>query len=335
MDDAVHARRSGTARGALAVSLSCLALLAASRASAADLTYSAPETCPSKDELEFQIARALDAPLESARATSIGVEVSSEPSGFVAHVTIEAASSASRERTLRAAECSRLIDALSVVIVLALGELEKEAQATETNSPDPAAANAQVELPADTPDPSPEATEALEPSVSLWLMADVGSLPRRSPALGLGVQLGKPRWSIRALGAFWLEQHVDIASPVSPRPGADLRFFVGGLSACHAIGASRWEDLFVGACVSWEMGRMSARGTGVRTSRTASLLWLAPGAALEARWQPPGSNVQASAQLGGVLPLNRNPFNVDDIGTVHRASALVFRAALGVALTFE
>lgn len=333
----------------------CLvALLFATRRSAAtELHYEGPQDCPTREELEFRVTRALDRPLSATPSARVSVQVSGSAPNYqaVLSVHIDTADPPS-ERSLKAKSCSQLFDALSVAIVLALGEIEREAQTDDGVEPkDFARSSPALEAPATVPlDPGTSNDDELtrdtdsaasmagadpqvRPGVSLWLMGDLGSLPSLAPGVGLGVGFGTPRWRLRLVGAAWLGQHVDLESPVAIRPGADLNLYWVSVLGCYVPGSARWGSLTLAACASWEMGQLSGHGTRLREPLDGEALWLAPGLALEARWEL-ASSLHASLQLGAVLPLNQNGFVLGTLGSVHQPSNLVGRSGLGVGWDF-
>jgi hypothetical protein len=316
-------------------------------AQAAELHYSAPSACPPSEELLFRINRALDKPLSDAAPSTFEVEVHAASSGYAGTLRVDGGGDGPQgERKLSAADCSQLVDALSLAIVLAIGEIETANMAAHARS-DPDGLPPTVETSSPVQSELPAASSTIDraaaedasardpngrarPGVSLWMIGDIGSLPAPAFGVGLGAQLSFSSLYLRALGGVLLEQHVDLPSASSIAPGADLSLVFGNASVCHAPDRAKFGRFALAGCLGWEMGRMTGRGTGVRASRTRRALWLAPSVGLEGHWALWGPSLRLDLQLSVALPLNQNEFFLSDIGDVHRPSNLVGRGAMGV-----
>ncbi len=325
-----------THRRVLSALALALGLLRPVSGSAAELRYTAPRRCPSAEELAFRVERGLGKSLELVPTSHFGVEIREETGTFTAKLSAPDAEAQTRVRELSAPDCSQLVEALSVAIVLAIAELETEDTPTpESPEPAPSPADA-IDAPASpTPEPGAEAlssetTTNTSFGVSLWLLGDIGSLPSAAPGVGLSAQIGLSKVWLRALGAIWLDQHVDLPLDVSPPPGADLSFFSGSLSGCYEARPGGSDGISLSGCLTLELGRLSGRGTDIDAPLDGSVLSLGAGAGIELRWRPPGSEVQLHAQIGALVPFNQNEFFLRDIGEVHRSANVVGRAGIGV-----
>ncbi len=330
-------------------------------ANGADLNYQAPAACPDRGELSFRITRALGKPLEDASATRFEVAVRAIPSGFGATLRVETAEGGAlgtpapegglKERYLQAEDCSQLIDAVSVAVVLALGALERGAaentadraadDAALEGSPSAASSSARDDTTSsaavrdDPKQPTLPRSDftTVRPGVFIWMLGDVGSLPSAGLGAGIGAYVAWSRWRVRAHASVMFEQHVDVELPSAANPGADLGLTVGGVALCRST------DLQLGAwtlalCLGGELGRMSGRGTNVIPERSGGAVWAAPTLDGSARLDL-GVGAGLELMLGAVLPLTRNPFIIDEIGRIHQASSLAGRAALGLSWNFR
>jgi hypothetical protein len=223
--------------------------LATKTAHAAELDWRAPERCPDAEELRFRVERAIAMPL--SHAAPLRFLVTAEPSGqgFAARIdVITEDGSGERQRALSASDCSELADMVTVAVALALG-------AAPNGSEDSAAPRA-AELAATPPeraapeaprDPSGDgspadpakgastgdgASQRWRPGLSVWLLADSGSLPTAGPGAALGVQLEHPPLQIRAVGTALYAQHASLAPVAGQSPGADLALWTAALGAC-------------------------------------------------------------------------------------------------------
>jgi hypothetical protein len=343
--------------------IGCLVLVVlhalAHRAEAAELTYQAPPGCPDREELSFRIARALGEPLEEAPPMRFDVAVRAVAGGFSATLRVETADHAAggapeatsglKERSLEAQDCSQLVDAVSVAVVLALGRLESAAPEHGANTDDRTAAaspstkpSAPLNAPSDDNAPVDEIEQfapssdstALRPGVFVWMLGDAGSLPSAGLGAGIGAQLDWSRWRVRAHASVMFEQHVDVEAASALQPGADLGLVVGGVALCRNAAELQPGALTLALCLGGELGRLSGRGTNVVPERSGSALWAAPTLDASARLDL-GGGAGLDLMLGGALPLTRNPFIIDDIGSVHRAAPLAARGALALSWSFR
>jgi hypothetical protein len=315
-------------------------------AAASDLSWSGPPECRESEQLLFQVERALGAPLADTGRVHLQVHIERVAPDARALLRVAsgedtAPNAGLKERLLVAPDCAALVDTLAVAIALAV-----EAAAPVPLRPGTPAASAPVpRTVASTPPPAvndrapsppPRREPApLQPSVSALLMADSGSLP--SPALGaaLGVRLGSTGWHLELLGTLWFEQHSELHPSSSPGAGADVDLATGALLGCVDPLAAGTRALAVAACAGWEMGRLSGTGSGVNRPREARALWLAPSLQLALAYRLPDTRVSLSALAGGAMPLDRDEFVLDGLGTVHQPASLVARAALGISIALE
>jgi hypothetical protein len=337
---------------------------AAGTADAAELSVRGPVPCVDAAELSFRVERAIGMPLAQAAPLTFAVEMERGADGFVARIRVagESTRTVALERVLTDRSCARLADAVAVAIALALGS---DAAATSPSdatrgppsdkpppdatlaradsgvpSPDATLAPADSSVPtADDPAPS-EASEAPSgdawiPSLSVWLLGDVGSLP--APGLGAAVaaELAARRFSLQALGTLLFEQHTELDSALSPAPGARLQLFTGSLLACIPAFDGSATGLTARACLGLELGRLAGEGTDVPEPRRGGALWVAPRVDAGAVWSVPDSPLRLAVTVTGAVPLNRNEFELTDLGTVHRPPNVVGRLSFGVGVAFR
>jgi len=173
------------------------------------------------------------------------------------------------------------------------------------------------------------------PSLSLWLLADAGSLPAPGLGAALGAELSWGRLQVRALGTLLFEQHTQLDSTLAPGAGAKLELLTGSLLACTApIGGLR-SQLASLACLGMELGQLAGEGTGVPGGRRGSALWAAPRVDLGGFWTIPGSDLRLGLSLMAAVPLNRDEFALNQLGSVHQPPSVVGRMSLGIDLAFD
>lgn len=337
----------------LAVVLGFLATVASRRAAASDLSWSGPPECRQSEQLSFQVERALGAPLAATGRVHLQVHVDRVSPDARALLRIasqvgDAGDAGVKERLLVAPDCMTLVDTLAIAIALAV---EATVPTSSTPPTVPASARSDSAEPALSRNTVPS-TPALNdqrraeetvaargsgplPSVSALLLGDLGSLP--GPALGvaLGVELAWSHVQLAALGTLWLAQHTLVPGSSVVGAGADVRLATGTLLACaNPLGSAR-EQAFASLCAGWETGTVTGSGSGVSRPRQANALWLAPSLLAGVSWTVPDTRLVLSARAGAAVPLERNRFFVEGLGTAYQPSRLAARAGLGIGVAFE
>lgn len=309
---------------------------------AAELGLSGPPTCRERDELAFRVERALGASLAEAPGLALDVTIEQRAKGYAARLVVrESPDAPASERSLEAADCARLLDALSVVIVLAIDRVRtQELAADEAPIAPPAAMSEPAVVVAASADDggareSVSAAPSWRPSVLAWLAVDVGSLPDPDPGVGLGLSLDGTRVRLQASGLFFFEQRAELEGQGVPAPGADVGLALGALSACYAPSGSWQSDGVLGACARGEVGRLFGRGANVRDERSGGRLWLAPGLSLVGQWRVLAPSLLVGFEAGAVLPLLRSEFRLGTLGDLYRPAAVSVRAGLGLAIVLE
>ncbi len=315
-------------------------------ARAAELSVEGPAACPDASELAFRVERALGMPLADSAALRFNVrfEAPGTPgSPYTARLAAQGSepTAASTERVIRARDCARLGDAVSVAIALAIGSSPLDAEPAPTAEEEMVRTRAgDTGSAAYEPHGAPATTAAggtaWSPALAARLLADSGSLPRAGLGVGIGAALRGRKLALDAQATLLFGQHVALAEPTSAAgaPGADLSLLIGSLSACVAPFGSFEASFAAVACAGWELGRLSAEGTGVQTPRSVSQWWTAPRLAAGLSWAVPASPLRLGLELSAAAPLKRDDFFLRELGNVHRAPMAVGRLALGVDVSF-
>ena len=325
-------------RVACACSVGCASWLLSLSAAAASLEMHGPQSCSDGEQLGFHVERLLGSSLEQVPRLGFRAQVSQTARGYQALLQVDDAEQpgAPTERQLAESSCSELLDALAVVIVLAIQRTaDAPAVSARTSEaatpPSPPAASAPID---DGASSASEAAPALIPGAAAWLWVDVGALPELSPGVGLSFELTQSRLRLVASGIFFPEQHVVRHGELSPAPGADLGLSLGALEACYSPFGPWQAKLALGTCVRVELGRLYGRGSNVSNARSESRWWIAPGLDLSGSWQVhPALRLQA--QMGATAPLQRTEFGLGQLGEIYRPAAVTFRTGLGVAFDFD
>lgn len=321
--------------------------------SAAELYASGPVGCADVSELGFRVERALGMALSKAAALSFQVHVEPAGHGYAARIQMTdlALGGLASERVVSAPDCGKLANAISVVVTLALSAqadaaaaglhvdgatpsaLEPPGSAASASAERADAAAGDAALAGDDPAASPSEAP-ISADASLWLVADVGSLPSAGAGLGVSLELGGDRFRLRALGTVLLDQHTELGGGMAPAPGADLGLIAAAVLACTTPIGTFSSPLSGQACAGWEVGRLSGVGTGVAEPQQGGVLWSAPRVDVGLFWAIPGTRLRWGPLLTAAVPLRRDEFVLRDLGRVHRLPSLVGRVALGATFSF-
>jgi hypothetical protein len=322
-------------------------------AHAAELSVRGPAQCVDAEELSFRVERSIGMALGAAAPLRFEVAMDRSEAGHRARIEVRVAGSSdvAMQRSLTADNCDELASAVSVAIGLALGAREPSLARVDSeravlpaadaaahaggDAASGAAATSQEPVDGGAGAPIHETGATLKPALSLWTLADVGSLP--SPAFGvaLGAEASFRRFGLRALGTLLLEQQAHVPGAPAAGPGAKLALMTGALLGCTVPFGDAQAALAPLACLGVELGRLTGSGTGVNFPRSGSALWAAPVAQLGAVWSIPQTSLQLSSTVLAAAPLNRDQFALGGIGSVHQPPPLVGRWSLGVGVLFD
>jgi hypothetical protein len=318
-------------------------------ARASDLSWAGPAECARSEQLVFQVERALGVPLAETGQVHLQVHVARTvpTTRALLRIADDSADPPISERRLVAPDCDKLVDTLAVAITLAIEAAAPQPEiqpAPVATAPPPTSAQAVALLPstnASAPSqvlldrPLPDASPSSGPiaRATARLLADVGSLPAPAFGVGVGAQLAWSRWLLELTGVLWGERHARLDSDTTPGAGADFSLATGALAACALPFDER--SMAIALCAGAEMGRVSGRGTGITSPRTASGLWLAPSIEAGLTWKPGGSRLGLGARLGAAAPLGQRSFYLERLGTVHEVASLVARGGLSLEVSLE
>jgi len=315
-------------RIAPALPLSLALALAAGGASAQrlDLRYEAPRECPTQRALQRQIDDARAASVRPDRALAATVSVTATAPRWRAVIATRG-DGGGGERTLEARSCARLVQAVALVIALAI---DAEAERPDAAPPTPATPPTPTtvlfvedgELPPALRPRRRARDAAPAPSIHFGLAAravvDARSLPAPAPGFGLGLWIGGRILRARLEGALYADRAAE-----GPRAGA--RALVSAWTAA-ALGCVAPHDL-VELCAGVELTGMDARADGFRQNGVDRSLYLAT--PLRATlFVPIGSRFRVGIAPELVVPWTRTEYRVAGVGALHAVPAVVFRQGL-------
>jgi hypothetical protein len=305
-----------------ATGIVCCALLWAGQVSAEPpatfrLYWSAPEGCPSQQQVHAEIARLVGGDIQlhegdlEARATvSFGplwsADLTTQHSGQTGHRSIEGPS------------CKAVADAISLIVALLI---DPDAVAAHSQAPEP-------EVPSlpKLPQSNPRHLAVL---AGLHAQGRIGALPGADIGLGLGVGVASARWRTDVRWNYGLRRDQVAALP----SGASGRFNIaaGSVTECFSLGQSRWE---FGPCAALEAGRVSVEGFGATAGFSKNVLWLALGGGVFLS-RPMGRHLHATMEVDVIAPMYRPDYVFQAVpGVVFRAPALGGRALAEISWHF-
>lgn len=253
-----RARASGTLAAALVSAATASAHAVPGRF---ELSWSAPDGCPSSARVEQRVGRILNRPpvVREGEVLLVRARVGPPEREQRWRVEIET-DNGQREssRSLDAASCEELADATALLVAILI---EPHVE-PESPPPAPPAPPAPPPPKSVTPAPAPSPPLALEPPLRLVLgglaASESGLMPRW--AFGLGVEGGVAWRALHASvsAASWLP--VETTAPDNERQGARFRAFSTGAQLC--VVQPLQPRIAGGLCGGVELAFLSAHGFG-------------------------------------------------------------------------
>lgn len=310
-----------------------------------DLSWRAPQSCPTKSEVESQVHELLGGSVQSTTVVSARVHAWRGEDALW-HVEVRTVvDGRPGERRVDGESCEAVAQAASLILAMAVdpeavaaAAMKHEQRAVDWDPherPDPLAVGP---LPATdlvaAPLPVVPLVEKLVPPEPVGVYVgpaagvDVGTLPALAPWVGgsLGIDRGGSRLEARV--AFLAEQTEELGQPRAA--GGRFALTAFGLWACHVVvGPSPSLDL----CGGIETGILHAEGFGVTDPGEADPAWLSVTPSVVTRWPLSGwLSLRSDLSIG--VPLRRPAFELEPYGDVHRAAPVVGRVSVGPEIDF-
>lgn len=300
----------------LAAAGACLLASASARAETRgerlSLAWSAPEGCPSEEDV---LRRMQEAVGDAERSPRLRVRARVTREGDTARLVLAVGESG--ERVMEAPTCDALAASAAVVVGMSIREA----------APVEAAPVAPVERPREAPPPAPT-----EPRTSLRVRVeggvDVGTLPVAAPGGGLALGVAGRRLSGEVAVTAFASQRA--TSSLDPSRGADFGMLAASLRACWAVGAGAVE---VAPCLGARVARITGQGLGARRVEEGAGLAGGPEVGLAVR-APLGRVLAIRAGASVAVPIGAQAFVITALGTVHEPSAVTVQAAIGPEVSF-
>lgn len=276
----------------VAVGIVLVVVLGPSAVALAELTWTAPSSCPDARDFANRVKRLGGEHLLAN--TTANVRVDRASGGFRARMQLHTPEG-NWARSLEDPQCERLADAVALVLAL-----------SETAAP---------------------ARDSATPALTLSLGGGgiLGPLPRLAPYAELVFGLQWSRIRIALQGGVTAPQSKRLEQDVL---SGRFELWVAALQASFVCSLGRLE-LAPGVGL---MGyRLTVTGLGGATSLTQHTLSWGPMLGMLARL-PVAERWAVCLSLNGVLPLLRSRFVFSDAGTLHRPGPFALHAWLGVEL---
>lgn len=298
------------------------------------LRWSAPEGCPSTEEVRAAIDR-LSAGTKTEPLLNIQGEVTHDPGGpYRLTLVMTDALGNVRERRVEGQSCSEVADAVAVIVSLSadpLGDLDSPAS-TPPAPPPPSRASS----PASTSSsegfavyPAAPAAPSKRP-VRVGLSAvtgfDLATLPALAPGVGAAAALDLFRNIVELRGMAWFPQTARLRG--SNTTTSDIGLYEGSLRYCRAIG----DDLFeVIPCAGLEAGAMVAS----RPAGGGSVVggWMAPALSITGALVP-NPHFAISLETEALLPVMRPKFVVTGGAQIFQPAVFSGRALAAIQVRF-
>lgn len=313
---------------AMTWSVSVLAAPEVSSQHGVHLTWTAPIACPRASEVTARMAQLIVRPSDP-RPLIAEATVAEEPSGYRLDLRIWQAQQPT-VRTMRAATCGELADAVALLLALL--------SAPALPEPPPERTEASQRAPVRTPEAPRTKPLRSEPAPSPWSWGAFGraaltsgALPGWAPGFALGALADLERLRLN-LGAVWfpIAKRVVTDDSAQLEKGGKFSLVAANAQFCYRVVAAR-PDL--GLCGMAELGALRGSGFGTAQDQSRAELWAALGPSSAAS-MPLSDAVALSLEADLLFALNRPHFELDNVGPVHRPSAAALRVSLGMVVHF-
>jgi hypothetical protein len=320
-------------RGALAwTAIACVAAsknaLALGPVKGVDLVWIAPPECPDEASAKRAIEGYLGhRPLDAFKPLTVQVEITSVANGRFRGALAFGGESGG-DRRFEGGTCERVSEAAALIVALTLDPVE-----VATHMQPPRAIESRMAGSVEKMRGSEDNTKAPRRfTLGLQTAGDVGSLP--DPTLGAGFLVGLD-WARASMAidfTSWVARRA-FRGP-TPESGGELSLTTVSLRGCFAPFSAPVAATRLDVCARAEGGIAGGRGFGIVEPGSSHVPWAAGFVGLTVR-SPNPSPLGVWLSIEGGLTVSRPRFFIEDFGRVFEASAVLARALLGVAWTFQ
>jgi hypothetical protein len=269
-----------------------------------ELSWQAPPSCPTSQDIEREIVRLIGSTSQNRATVRAFADVTKSDADWRVRIRIQDADRVS-ERSFDGPNCRAVGKVASLIIALAI---EPNAGAAAEPVAPPPRERPEPQRPATRPEP---AEPALRGFVAAGALAEVHLLPRAAFGLEIGTGLRLPALSIELRGGAVIPQPTDVPSRDA---GGRFSHFNVGLRVCARI-VPRAPELF--GCAAGALDILHADGYGVTApgSATALLGTAALGPRLDL---PLADSLRLSLSVEAAHTFSEANFRLDNVGNVHR-----------------
>jgi hypothetical protein len=321
------------------------------------LRWNAPDECPDDAELIRAVEKFLGEPLTEAPAQALAISVNVAGSGatFAAKLGFKGPAGI-EERYLEHPECPKLMEAVALLVALAIDpervkarEREPSHDAQAASTPSAAPTPAPTEPPRQPllqaargsgreRDQAAQASPLRSKRVDAWRselevfgFATSGILPKVGPGLGAAFDLQLGHFELGLVGNYFLPRTDPV--PISQHADIELSLWTLGARACGLPWLGDWA---VRGCLSADFGDLAGTGTGqgLEHARTRHARFSALGAGVSLRYGQ--RRLSPLVGLSGAWALERPPFGVNLDGKeveTFRSDTLSVRGFVGLSYT--
>jgi hypothetical protein len=254
-----------------------------------------------------------------------------------------------RERVLEAQTCGALAEATALIVALAISPESERVQEALASSPEQdGGIGVELDPPSEprTPQerrtPAPVMRRSLPPDrathpapstgsplrVRVASGIDTGLLPAVAFGAAAGAVLALDGWRFELVGTYWFERRA--RRDDAPEKGADIAAITGTLTTCALLLRA---PIAAGPCAGVEGGGLFGSGFGVTEPESGVAPWLAATAGGVVAF-PLLAEADLAIRADLVAAPARARFVLDNVGPVHRPSAISARLGAGLDVRF-
>lgn len=298
-----------------------LLVLLASGTAAADVTWTAPAGCPDAAAVRAKVERRLD----GRSLADVAIDVSVTRAGSKLTATIE---SGVNERTLTAAKCSELADAVALIVAQLA-----QAQQQRVEVVVPVEVTALV-APVARPELVSQPVTAEGPPRAAWTagvralaLSGIGMTPEVGVGADVSTFLQRGTQFVEIGYAKWVPRPMQILASESGTVQFDLQLVaLRGGWASTKMPLRGWVGL--------EVGRMHGEGPALRAPESGVGRWIAISSGFGVGW-PISPRTRLVGTFEVAVPVERATFQFMDGSEVREPAPISARSALGVEVAWR
>jgi hypothetical protein len=299
-----------------------LLVLLASGTAAADVTWTAPAGCPDTAAVRAKIERRLD----GRSLADLAIDVRVTRSGNRLTATIEAGVN---ERTLTAAKCSELADAVAL-IVAQLAQAQRRVEVTvpiEVTALVPPVARPELALRMPVAEERPQQPAAWTAGVRALALSGIGMTPEVGVGADVSAFVQRDTRFLEVGYAKWVPRPMQILASESGTVQFDLQLVaVRGGWASTKMPLRGWIGL--------EVGQMHGEGPALRAPDSGVGRWVAISSGFGVGW-PISPRTRLVGTFEVAVPIERAEFQFMDGSEVREPAPISARSALGVEVAWR